>query len=98
MRRADQRVQVVTNLPAISVGSSSVDIVLPGLATLGRHQPHTAPDSTFRSAGRQSLPPSYWAVRPGEAHPGWDSAAWPTPLPQPDQLKDFRATVDDIVR
>jgi len=98
MRRADQRVQVVTNLPAISVGSSSVDIALPGLATLADISLTTAPDSTFRSAGRQPLPPSYWAVRPGEAHPGWDSAAWPTPLPQPDQLKDFRATVDDIVR
>ncbi len=69
MRRADQRVQVVTNLPAISAGSSTVDIVLPGLATLADVGLTTAPDSTFRSAGRQPVRPSYWAVRPGEAAP-----------------------------
>ena len=98
MRRADQRVRVVTNLPAINVGSSTVDIVLPGVATLADVGLTTAPDSTFRTAGRRPVRPSYWVVRPGEAHPGWDSATWPTPVPQPDQLKDFQATVDDIVR
>ena len=98
MRQADQRVSVVTNLPAVAVGSSAVDIVLPGLVTLSDVRLTPAPDSTFRSAGPGPVRPSYWEVRRGEAHPGWDSSAWPTPLPRPGRLKEFRATVDDIVR
>ena len=65
---------------------------------LVRRRPHRRSRFHLPIGRRLPVRPNYWAVAPGESHPGWDSAAWPTPLPRPDQLTDFRATVDEMVR
>ncbi len=97
LRRADAKVSVVTNLPPIPRQFSSVDIALPGVATLPNVGVTRAPDSTYRSAGPQPYQPSSWPAGPGLPQHGWDDDAWPTPLPRADQLADFQATVDRII-
>ena len=86
-------VTVVTNLPPLPRGTSSVDVVFPGVGTL--------PESGRRRAGRGRSGAGR-AVRsraldlPAERPPaGWSAAAWPTPVPARAHSVDFRATVDD---
>jgi hypothetical protein len=98
LRRTGQQMQVITNLPPLPAGTSRVDVVLPGLTTFTNLAVTPAPDSNFRSAGPAVRRTSLWTYQAEQPHPGWRQQAWPTPLPRTDQLRAFRATVDDIVR
>jgi hypothetical protein len=89
---------VITNLPPLPAGTSRVDVVLPGLATFTNLTITPVPDSTFRSAGPAVRRTSFWTYQAEQQHPGWRSREWPTPSPRTDQLRAFRATVDNIVR
>jgi hypothetical protein len=98
LRRTGQQMQVITNLPPLPAGTSRVDVVLPGLTTFTDLGVTPAPDSNFRSAGPAVRRTSLWTYQAEQPHPGWRPQDWPTPLPRTDQLRAFRATVDDIVR
>jgi hypothetical protein len=98
LRRTGQQMRVITNLPPMPAGTSRVDIVFPGLTTFTDVAVTPAPDSTFRSAGPAVREAGFWTYRADQPHPGWRAGDWPTPLPQVDQLRAFRGTVDAIVR
>jgi hypothetical protein len=98
LRRTGQQMRVITNLPPLPAGTSRVDVVLPGLATFTNLTITPVPDSTFRSAGPAVRRTSFWTYQAEQQHPGWRSREWPTPSPRTDQLRAFRATVDNIVR
>jgi hypothetical protein len=98
LRQKGAQMSVVTTLPPLLSGISKVDIVLPGLTTLAEVAVTPAPDSTFRSGGPAVREVRFWTYRPYQQHPGWVPRDWPTPLPRSDQLRDFHATVDTIVR
>jgi len=98
LRQAGGQVSVVTNLPAVPLGFSAVHVVLPGVGIL-RDVPLTrASDSSLRSAGPTAYEPRFWSFRPGRPHPGWTGEGWPTPVPDPDDMPDFVATVSEIIR
>jgi hypothetical protein len=98
MRQMGGHMSVVTTLPPLPAGTSKIDVVLPGLTTLADIAVTLAPDSTFRSAGPAVRDVWVWTYRPYQRHPGWVPRDWPTPLPRSHQLRDFQATVDEIVR
>jgi hypothetical protein len=98
VRLIGQQLRVITNLPPVPSGTSSVDLVFPGLTTFTHIAVRPAPDSTFRSAGPAVRGAGSWTYRAEVPHPGWRPRDWPTPLPQRDQLRAFQTTVDEIVR
>ena len=98
LRLTGQQMRVITNLAPVPSGTSSVDIVFPGLTTFTDVAVTPAPNSTFRSAGPAVRGVGFWTYRANKPHPGWRPQDWPTPLPRGDQLRAFRATVDAIVR
>ena len=98
LQQAGGQVSVVTNLPALPLGYSSVHVVLPGIGTL-RDVPLTrASDASLRSSGPAAYAVEFWSFRPGRPHPGWTDDQWPTPVPDPDQLRDFVTSVSTIIR
>jgi hypothetical protein len=98
LQRAGGQVSVVINLPAVPLGFSAVHVVLPGVGTL-RDVPLTrAPDASLRSSGPAPAKPRFWSYRPGQVHPGWTTDEWPTPVPDPDVLDEFEATVSTLIR
>jgi hypothetical protein len=98
LRKDGQQMRVITNLPPVPAGTSTVDIVFPGLTTFTEVPVIPAPNSTFRSAGPAVREAGVWMYRPDRPPAGWKPSDWPTPLPWRDQLPDFQATVDAIVR
>jgi hypothetical protein len=98
LRGIGQQMSVVTTLPPLPAGTSKVDIVLPGLTTLTDIAVTAAPDATFRSAGPAVRGTNFWTYRANQPHPGWAPWDWPTPVPLPYELSDYRATVDVFVR
>jgi hypothetical protein len=98
VRLTGQQMRVITNLAPVPSGTSSVDIVFPGLTTFTDIAVTRAPNSTFRSAGPAVRRVGFWTYRSEQPHPGWRPRDWPTPLPRRDQLRVFQTTVDEIVR
>lgn len=97
MRSPRQTVSVVTNLPALPNGTTSVSVLLPGLPTLTRIPVTQAPDGTASSAGPLERRSKAWTYTASDPPAGWSPDQWPTPLPRSSQLKGYVATVDDLV-
>lgn len=81
--------------PPLPPGTDRVVLRWPGLA------PVTAPVEAVPDAGSQLGPPRQrpvhsWVYSEELPPPGWSAADWPTPLPDPWQLPDYRAAVSDI--
>lgn len=81
--------------PPLPSGTDRVELRWPGLA------PVTAPVETVPDAGRALGPPQErqlrsWVYSEEVPPPGWSPADWPTPLPDPWQLPDYRAAAADI--
>ena len=98
LQRAGGQVSVVTNLPAVPLGFSAVHIVLPGVGILHDVPLTRASDSSLRSSGPAPYTPEFWSFRIGRPHPGWTDDEWPTPVPDPEDLGDFKADVSTIIR
>jgi hypothetical protein len=98
LRQTGQQMRVITNLPPVPSGTTTVDIVFPGLTTFTDVTVTPATASTFRSAGPAVRGAASWTYRADQPHPGWRPGDWPTPLPRRDQLRPLQATVDAIVR
>ncbi len=98
LRRTGEQMRVITNLPPVPADTSRVDVVLPGVRTFTDLPVTAAPDSAFRSAGPAVRKAGLWTYRAERPSAGWAPRDWPTPLPREYQLRDYRATVDTIVR
>lgn len=95
LRTPGQQVSVVTNFPGLAKDVSEVTVVLPGAGE--RRVPVVRPGPAHvRSAGPQSRDVGHWRER---AWPrGWNSHNWPTPVPASEQLADYLAVTDRILR
>jgi hypothetical protein len=98
LRQDGEQLRVITNLPPIPAGTSTVDIVFPGLTTFTEVPVTSAPNSSFRSGGPAVREVGVWLYRPERPPVGWKPQDWPIPLPWRDQIPAFQATVDAIVR
>ncbi|HEX8510010.1 MAG TPA: hypothetical protein VF635_11035, partial [Propionibacteriaceae bacterium] len=57
-----------------------------------------ATDGALRSAAPAPGRSRSWSYSSISPPAGWSIAQWPTPLPEPDQLARYRATVETLVR
>jgi hypothetical protein len=76
-----RRITVVTNFGEIPRGTTSVDVVFPGVAELRGIGVTPASDGAFRAAGAVRTPRRSWTYRSSRPQPAWGLYAWPTPPP-----------------
>jgi hypothetical protein len=98
LRTAGGAVDVATAYPALPTGTTQVEVDLPSLArvnSVGVDEPTIDADRAVNGIGRVIVPTwTYDAVNPPA---GWQTSDWPTPLPDPAQLRDYLPRVDHLV-
>ena len=98
LRRDGGQASVASNYPALPAGTRTVDVILPGVATL----PDIPVVDAEHSAPRLGPPKPHtgdtWIYYSGDPPRGWTTAQWPTPLPDPEQLRDYRFFIENITR
>ena len=90
-----RRITVVTNLGEIPRGTTTVDVLFPGVPPLRGVRVRAASDGAYRSAGTVRGPQRTWTYRTNRPQRGWPLYAWPTPTPKITE-GDFTATVYPI--
>lgn len=98
LQHAEQQASVVTNFPALPIGTQRVDVVLPGLKPLREVEVTAAPDAAIASGAATPRRSGTWTYSADNPPSGWTVDQWPTPLPDPTQLTGFSATIDPLVR
>lgn len=98
LREGGHDASVVTLLPPLPRGTTSVAVELPGLTTLPDVLVTAASDGSTRVAGPVAGSPKTWTYSLTDPPRGWTVDRWPTPLPRASQLRSYVATVDDLVR
>jgi hypothetical protein len=97
LRRAGGSASVNTNFPPLPADAAKADVTLPGVTTLRGLPVVRARDAAAAPAQVVKQPSSYW-VYDVEAPPnGWSTYDWPTPTPDPVQLKSYNSFVEEIV-
>ena len=94
LREPGGAAQLVSNYPPLPRGADQVDIVLPGVAQLTRLPVALAPDGATRVGPATRVAKRTWRYDPAQPSPGWSTAEWPTPVPDPDQLSAYQRRVD----
>ena len=97
LRRPDKVATVVTNYPALPVGTGRVQVVFDGLTpTTVTLTP--ASDASAQRVGPIPTNPGFWRFQRDNPPAGWEPGEWPTPVPRRAQLERYPATVDQLVR
>lgn len=97
LRRPDKLATVVTNYPALPLGTRQVEVAFHGHPSLSvavsqavdvaRQNPATVPGTSGQ-----------WRFLVSGPRTGWNAGDWPTPVPEPDQLESYESTVDRVLR
>ncbi len=98
LRRAGGQASVASNYPALPAGTRTVDVILPGIATLPDIPVVGAEDSAPRLGPAKPHAGDTWIYYSSDPPRGWMTAQWPTPLPDPEQLKDYRSFTENLTR
>jgi hypothetical protein len=98
LRRDGGQASVAGNYPALPAGTRTVDVILPGVATLSDISVVDAEDSAPRVGPSKPHTGDTWIYFSGDPPRGWTTAQWPTPLPDPDQLRDYRFFIENTTR
>jgi hypothetical protein len=98
LRRAGGQASVASNYPALPAGTRTVDVILPGIATLPDIPVVGAEDSAPRLGPAKPYAGDTWIYYSSDPPRGWITAQWPTPLPDPEQLKDYRSFTENLTR
>jgi hypothetical protein len=98
LRRDGGQASVAGNYPALPAGTRTVDVILPGVATLSDIPVVDAEDSAPRVGPSKPHTGDTWIYFSGDPPRGWTTAQWPTPLPDPDQLRDYRFFIENTTR
>jgi hypothetical protein len=96
LRREGGQASVASNYPPLPAGTRSVDIILPGVGTLSGVPVVAAEDLAARSGAPQSYAVDTWTYYSDDPPRGWSTTQWPTPVPDPDQLEDYRFSIENI--
>jgi hypothetical protein len=89
-------ITVVTNFGDIPRGTTTVDVLFPGVPALRDLGVTTASDGAFRAGGIARGPKQSWTYRTTRPQPGWRLYAWPTPAPVINK-GDFAGRVEPIL-
>ncbi len=98
LENAGDQVTVVTNFPALPPGTTSVDVLFPGLDPMVGIDVAPAPDGAFRSGSLVPADISTWSHIWNRPQAGWSLVRWPTPVPADINPDRFRSRVDRIIR
>jgi hypothetical protein len=98
LRRDGGQASVASNYPALPSGTGTVDVILPGVATLTDIPVVGAEDSAPRLGLSKPHTSDTWIYFSGDPPRGWATAQWPTPLPDPEQLKDYQSFTENLTR
>lgn len=95
LSRPDKVAAVVTSFPPLPAGTRRVQVTFDG------HPPlpvtvSAAVDAGRRTAGTDASSGTVWRLDRAAPVLGWDTAAWPTPVPARDQLATYDAAVDRL--
>jgi hypothetical protein len=96
LRREGGQASVTSTYPALPAGTRTVDVILPGVATLSDIPVVEAEDSAPRLGPPKPYAGDTWIYYSDDPPRGWTTAQWPTPLPDPDQLKDYRVSIENL--
>ena len=96
LRREGGQASVASNYPALPAGTRTVDVILPGVATLSDIPVVEAADSTPQLGPPKPYTGDTWIYYSDDPPRGWTTAQWPTPLPDSDQLKDYRFFIENL--
>jgi hypothetical protein len=98
LRTVGGSVDVATTYEPLPPGTKTVDVVLPGVGTIpGVPVSPPALDADRAVLGVGRVIATTWSYRTSAPPPGWPTSAWPTPLPDPGQLDQYRARVARVV-
>ena len=98
LRRQGGQASVASNFPALPVGTRAVDVILPGVATLPGIPVVNGEDLATRLGPPKPYAGDTWSYFSDDPPRGWTTAQWPTPLPDPDQLKNYRFFIESITQ
>ena len=96
LRREGGQASVASNYPPLPAGTRTVDVILPGVATLPDIPVVEAEDSAPRLGPPKPYAGETWIYYSDDPPRGWTTAQWPTPLPDPDQLRDYRFFIETL--
>ena len=97
LRYSGASAQLVTVYPALPRGVNRVDVILPGVGLLPRLPVTAAPDGATRvGPANRGGDEQTWTYDDNDPPSGWSTGSWPTPLPAPGQLHDYRASVEKL--
>jgi hypothetical protein len=96
LRREGGSASVASNFPALPAGTRTVDVILPGVGTLPDIPVVAAEDAARRLGPPEPYSGEQWSYFSGDPPRGWTTARWPTPLPDPEQLKDYRFFIETM--
>jgi hypothetical protein len=97
LQNAGDHVTVVTNFPALPRGTTSIDVLFPGIAPLVAVGVRSAPEGAFRAGATVATDSSTWSPVRNTPQTGWPLSRWPTPVPVIEPNR-FRGTVDRLIR
>jgi hypothetical protein len=98
LRREGGQASVASNYPALPAGTRTVDVILPGVATLSDIPVVQAEDSAPLLGPPKPYAGETWIYYSDDPPRGWATAQWPTPLPEEDQLKDYRFFIETLTK
>jgi hypothetical protein len=98
LRRDGGQAGVASNYPPLPAGTRSVDVILPGVGTISGVPVVDAEDSAARLGPPEPYAGETWIYYSDDPPRGWTTTDWPTPLPDPDQLKDYRFFVEQLTQ
>jgi hypothetical protein len=96
LRVAGGAAQLTGNYPALPPGTGEVDIVLPGFGSFRKVPVVAAPDSAASVLRVEVAETGLWSYRVEDPPRGWSTADWPTDLPDPAQLSEYRSAVERV--
>jgi len=96
LRRQGGQASVVSNYPPLPAGTRTVDVILSGVATLSDLPIIEAENSALRLGPPKPYAGETWIYYSDDPPRGWTTAQWPTPLPDVNQLKDYRFFIENL--
>ena len=98
LRREGGHASVTSNYPALPPGTRTISVILPGVATLSGIPVVKAEDSAPRLGPPKPYATDAWDYFSDDPPAGWTSSQWPTPLPDTDQLKNYRFFIENLTK
>jgi hypothetical protein len=98
LRREGGHASVTSNYPALPPGTRTISVILPGVATLSGIPVVEAEDSAPRLGPPKPYASDAWDYFSDDPPGGWTSSQWPTPLPDTDQLKNYRFFIEKLTK